>query len=286
MTKTYHVHLVSDATGETINSVMRACLVQFEDGEADVTEHSWSLVRTPGQMDRALAGIRQNPGLVLYTIVNDRLREQLVEGCRAANIQSVAVLDPVISAMAAHFGQKARGQSGRQHELDAEYFDRIEAMNFALAHDDGQSSRSYNDADVILIGVSRSSKTPTCIYLANRGIKCANVPIVPNCPMPPELFTVKKPLVVGLTKDATQLVQIRKNRLQMIARDEDTDYVDLSVVREEVAMARRLCSDHGWPVIDVTRRSIEETAATIIQLLQEHQDNAAAGKQPEAAEGS
>ncbi|HNB27179.1 MAG TPA: pyruvate, water dikinase regulatory protein [Alphaproteobacteria bacterium] len=285
MTKTYHVHLVSDATGETINSVMRACLVQFEDGEADVTEHSWSLVRTPGQMDRALAGIRQNPGLVLYTIVNDRLREQLVEGCRAAQIQSVAVLDPVISAMAAHFGQKARGQSGRQHELDAEYFDRIEAMNFALSHDDGQSSRTYNDADVILIGVSRSSKTPTCIYLANRGIKCANVPIVPNCPMPPELFTVKKPLVVGLTKDATQLVQIRKNRLQMIARDEDTDYVDLSVVREEVAMARRLCTDHGWPVIDVTRRSIEETAATIIQLLQEHQENAAA-KQPEAAEGS
>jgi len=286
MTKTYHVHLVSDATGETINSVMRACLVQFEDGEADVTEHSWSLVRTPGQMDRALAGIRQNPGLVLYTIVNDRLREQLVEGCRAAQIQSVAVLDPVISAMAAHFGQKARGQSGRQHELDAEYFDRIEAMNFALTHDDGQSSRSYNDADVILIGVSRSSKTPTCIYLANRGIKCANVPIVPNCPMPPELFTVKKPLVVGLTKDATQLVQIRKNRLQMIARDEDTDYVDLSVVREEVAMARRLCTDHGWPVIDVTRRSIEETAATIIQLLQEHQDNAAAGKRAETAEGS
>ncbi len=276
MTKTYHVHLVSDATGETINSVMRACLVQFEDGEADVTEHSWSLVRTPGQMDRALAGIRQNPGLVLYTIVNDRLREQLVEGCRAAQIQSVAVLDPVISAMAAHFGQKARGQSGRQHELDAEYFDRIEAMNFALTHDDGQSSRSYNEADVILIGVSRSSKTPTCIYLANRGIKCANVPIVPNCPMPPELFTVKKPLVVGLTKDATQLVQIRKNRLQMIARDEDTDYVDLSVVREEVAMARRLCTDHGWPVIDVTRRSIEETAATIIQLLQEHQQNSAA----------
>ena len=284
MAKTYHVHLVSDATGETINSVMRACLVQFED--TDVTEHSWSLVRTPGQMDRALSGIKQNPGLVLYTIVNDKLREQLIEGCRAAQIASVPVLDPVMNAMAAHFGQKARGQSGRQHELDAEYFDRIEAMNFALAHDDGQSSRSYNEADVILIGVSRSSKTPTCIYLANRGIKCANVPIVPNCPMPPELFTVKKPLVVGLTKDATQLVQIRKNRLQMIARDEDTDYVDLSVVREEVAMARRLCSDHGWPVIDVTRRSIEETAATIIQMLQDHQENGANGQAKEAVEGS
>ena len=274
MPKTFHLHLVSDATGETINSVMRACLVQFEDSDHEVTEHSWSLVRTSGQMDRALAGIKQNPGLVLYTIVNDRLREHLIEGCRAAQIQSVAVLDPVITAMAAHFGQKSRGQSGRQHELDAEYFDRIEAMNFALAHDDGQSSRTYNEADVILIGVSRSSKTPTCIYLANRGIKCANVPIVPNCPMPPELFTVKKPLVVGLTKDATHLVQIRKNRLQMIARDEDTDYVDLSVVREEVAMARRLCGDHGWPVIDVTRRSIEETAATIMQMLEQHQSGA------------
>src|SRR6185503_15937858 len=131
--------------------------------------------------------------------------------------------------------------------------------NFALAHDDGQSSRTYNDADVILIGVSRSSKTPTCIYLANRGIKCANVPIVPNCPLPPELFLVKKPLVVGLTKDASSLVQIRRNRLQMIARD-------------EVATARRLCNDHGWPIIDVTRRSIEETAATIIQMLQDHRD--------------
>jgi [pyruvate, water dikinase]-phosphate phosphotransferase / [pyruvate, water dikinase] kinase len=268
--KSFHVHLVSDATGETINSVMRACLVQFED--TDVTEHSWSLVRTPGQMDRALAGIKQNPGLVLYTIVNERLREQLVAGCRTLQVPVVTVLEPVMNAMAAHFGQKARGQAGRQHELDAEYFDRIEAMNFALAHDDGQSSRTYNDADVILIGVSRSSKTPTCIYLANRGIKCANVPIVPNCPLPPELFLVKKPLVVGLTKDASSLVQIRRNRLQMIARDEDTDYVDLSVVREEVATARRLCNDHGWPIIDVTRRSIEETAATIIQMLQDHRD--------------
>jgi regulator of PEP synthase PpsR (kinase-PPPase family) len=259
---------------------MRACLVQFEDH--DVTEHSWSLVRTSGQMDRALAGIRQNPGLVLYTIVNDRLREQLLAGCRTLQVPVVAVLDPIINALAQHFGQKSRGQSGRQHELDAEYFDRIEAMNFALAHDDGQSSRSYNEADVILVGVSRSSKTPTCIYLANRGIKCANVPIVPNCPLPPELFRVKKPLVVGLTKDASQLVQIRRNRLQMIARDEDTDYVDLSVVREEVATARRLCTEHGWPVIDVTRRSIEETAATIIQMLQDHRD----GNTPTAGEAA
>ncbi len=266
----FHLHLVSDATGETINSVTRACLVQFEGIQP--IEHSWTLIRTPGQMEKVLAGITQNPGLVLYTVVNEKLRNLLTDGCRQMNVPYVPILDPVISALAMHFGQQARGQSGRQHELDAGYFARIEAMNFALSHDDGQSSRSYAEADVILVGVSRSSKTPTAIYLANRHIKAANVPIVPGCPMPPELFTVKGPLIVGLTKDATQLVQIRRNRLQMIAQDDDTDYVDIASVRDEVAMARRLCSDHGWPVIDVTRRSIEETAATIMQMLQEHRD--------------
>ena len=266
----FHLHLVSDATGETLNSVMRACLVQFE-GIA-VTEHNWPLIRTQGQLDRVLKSIAQHPGLVLYTIVNDKLRDALVSGCRALQVPIVPVLDPVINAMALHFGIKARGLSGRQHELDAEYFDRIEAMNFALNHDDGQSARNYDEADVILVGVSRSSKTPTCIYLANRGIKAANVPIVPGCPLPPELFLAKGPLIVGLTKDSSQLVQIRRNRMQMIARDEDSDYVDPSVVKEEVAAARRLCGEHGWPVIDVTRRSIEETAATVIQMLQMHRD--------------
>jgi regulator of PEP synthase PpsR (kinase-PPPase family) len=266
----FHLHLVSDATGETLNSVMRACLVQFEG--ISVTEHNWPLIRTAGQLDRVLKSISQHPGLVLYTIVNQKLRDSLVSGCRALQVPVVAVVEPVINAMAMHFGMTAKGQSGRQHELDAEYFDRIEAMNFALNHDDGQSARTYDDADVILIGVSRSSKTPTCIYLANRGIKAANVPIVPGCPVPPELFQVKGPLIVGLTKDASQLVQIRRNRLQMIARDEDSDYVDPSVVKEEVAAARRLCGEHGWPVIDVTRRSIEETAATVIQMLQMHRD--------------
>lgn len=266
----FHLHLVSDATGETINSVTRACLVQFENIQP--IEHSWTLIRTPGQMEKVLAGIAQNPGLVLYTVVNDRLRTLLTDGCRQLNVPYVPILDPVIAALAVHFGQQARGQSGRQHELDAGYFARIEAMDFALSHDDGQSSRSYVEADVILVGVSRSSKTPTAIYLANRGIKVANVPIVPGCPMPPELFSARSPLVVGLTKDATQLVQIRRNRLQMLAQGDDTNYVDIDSVREEVALARRLCNDNGWPVIDVTRRSIEETAATIMTLLQQHRD--------------
>jgi hypothetical protein len=268
--RNFHLHLVSDATGETINSVARACLVQFEGIEP--IEHVWALIRTPGQMEKALAGIAANPGPALFTMVNEQLRGLLQDGCRKLQLPCIPVLDPVIGALGNYLGMQSRGLPGRQHELDAEYFSRIDAMGFALSHDDGQSSHSYDEADVILVGVSRTSKTPTCIYLANRGIKAANVPVVPGCPLPAELTQVRKPLIVGLTKDATQLVQVRRNRLNMLSHAEDTDYVDPEVVRQEVAMARRLCTQHGWPVIDVSRRSIEETAATIIQLLSRHRN--------------
>ena len=271
----FHLHLVSDATGETINSVARACLVQFEGINA--IEHIWPLIRTVGQMDRVLADIKDHPGIVLFTLVNPDLRERLREGCRDLQTPCIAVLDPVILALASFLGLQASGQPGLQHELDAEYFARIDAMTFALVHDDGQSTRSYNEADVILIGVSRTSKTPTCIYLANRGIKAANVPIVPGCPVPDELLAARRPLVVGLTKDPGQLVQIRRNRLRLLAQDEQTDYVDPDAVRAEVAQARRLCAENRWPVLDVTRRSIEETEATIIQMLGEHRSRPAAG---------
>jgi regulator of PEP synthase PpsR (kinase-PPPase family) len=264
----FHLHLVSDATGETINSVARACLVQFEG--VDAIEHVWPLIRTVGQMDRVLADVKDHPGIVLFTLVNPDLRERLREGCRDLQMPCIAVLDPVILALAGFLGLQASGQPGLQHELDAQYFARIDAMTFALVHDDGQSARSYNEADVILIGVSRTSKTPTCIYLANRGIKAANVPIVPGCPVPDELLAARRPLVVGLTKDPGQLIHIRRNRLRLLAQDEQTDYVDPDAVREEVAQARRLCAENRWPVLDVTRRSIEETAATIIQMLGEH----------------
>lgn len=266
--KPFHLHLVSDATGETINSIARACLVQFEGVEP--LEHSWTLIRTPGQMDKVLAGIEANPGLVMFTMVNEQLRTALQEGCRRLQQPCVPVLDPVISALASYFGLKSRGLPGRQHELDAEYFGRIDAMSFALNHDDGQSSWDYESADVILVGVSRTSKTPTCIYLANRSIKAANVPVVPGCPLPPELLASKHPLIVGLTKEPMQLIQIRRNRLRMLSQSEETDYVDPDVVKREVAMARRTFADRRWPVIDVSRRSIEETAATIIQMLSRH----------------
>ena len=273
-TRTFHLHLVSDATGETINSVARACLVQFEGIEPN--EHAWSLIRTPGQMEKVIAGIAAHPGPVLFTIVNEQLRTLLQDGCRRLQVPCIPVLDPVIAALGTYLGMQSRGLPGRQHELDAEYFSRIDAMSFALSHDDGQSSQNYSDADVILVGVSRTSKTPTCIYLANRGIKAANVPVVPGCPLPNELLAVKRPLIVGLTKDPVQLVQIRRHRLNMLSHAEETDYVDIEVVKQEVAQARRLCTQHGWPVIDVTRRSIEETAATIIQMLARHHGGEAA----------
>jgi len=272
--RSFDLHLVSDATGETINSVARACLVQFEGIEPN--EHAWSLIRTPGQMEKVLAGIAAHPGPVLFTLVNEQLRALLQDGCRRLQVPCIPVLDPVIAALGTYLGLQSRGLPGRQHELDAEYFSRIDAMSFALAHDDGQSSQNYNDADVILVGVSRTSKTPTCIYLANRGIKAANVPVVPGCPMPGELLAASRPLIVGLTKDPVQLVQIRRNRLHLLSQSEETDYVDPDVVKQEVAAARRLCTQNGWPVIDVTRRSIEETAATIIQMLARYHGREAA----------
>jgi regulator of PEP synthase PpsR (kinase-PPPase family) len=261
----FHLHLVSDSTGDTVHSVARACLVQFEDAEA--IEHIWSMVRTKAQIERVIAGVEANPGVVLFTLVNETLRSALQDGCRRLGVLVIPVLDPVIGALTSHLGRQSRGLPGQQHLLDNEYFARIDAMTFALNHDDGQSSWGLNDADVVLVGVSRTSKTPTCIYLANRGIKAANVPIVPGVALPPELAEATRPLVVGLTNDPERLIQVRRNRLSMLHQDESTDYTDIEAVRSEVMQARRLFAQNHWPVIDVSRRSIEETAASILKLL-------------------
>jgi [pyruvate, water dikinase]-phosphate phosphotransferase / [pyruvate, water dikinase] kinase len=261
----FHLHLVSDSTGDTVHSVARACLVQFD--EAQAIEHVWSMVRTRAQIDRVIAGVETNRGLVLFTMVNDALRQVLQDGCRRLQVPAIPVLDPVIGALASHLGRQSRGLPGKQHLLDSEYFGRIDAMTFAINHDDGQSSWGINDADVCLVGVSRTSKTPTCLYLANRGVKAANVPIVPGVVLPPELLAASKPLIVGLTNDPERLIHLRRNRLSMLDHDEATDYTDLEAVRSEVREARRVFAEHHWPVIDVTRRSIEETAASIYKLL-------------------
>lgn len=267
MTTHFHLHLVSDSTGETVKIVARAALAQFEDTQA--IEHVWSLIRAPLQLDRVVAAVKANPGVVLFTLVDRAVREALIEGCRPLQVPCIPVLERVILGLGSYLGMESRDKPGRQHIMDAEYFQRIDAMHFVLGHDDGQATRDLSQAEVVLVGVSRTSKTPTCFYLANRGIKAANVPIVPGVPLPEQLTNLRGPLIVALTKSPDRLVQVRRNRLKMLSEDTETDYIDPERVKEEVAAARRLFAQKGWPVIDVSRRSIEETAATILQLLDE-----------------
>ncbi len=264
----FHLHLVSDSTGETLQSMSKAALVQFE--KAEPVEHVWSMTRTLRQLDDILDSIEKNPGLVLFTLVNKEMRTTLVKGCRKYKVPCVSILDPVMMAFSRFLGQESRDLPGRQHMLDQEYFDRIEALNYTMAHDDGQMPDGLNDADIVLVGVSRTSKTPTSFYLAHRGIKTANVPIVPNIPLPDQVFHLNKPLVVGLTTSPERLSQIRKNRLLSLKETHETDYVDKDRIKEEVITARKLCTKQGWPVIDVSRRSVEETAAQIITYFHSH----------------
>jgi regulator of PEP synthase PpsR (kinase-PPPase family) len=276
--KSFHLHLVSDATGETVTSAARACLVQFE--EVHAVQHNWWLVRTQGQVERTIAGIEDNPGLVLFTLVDTGVRALLEEACRQRKIPCVSVLDPVMAGLSAFLGTEVKALPGRQYQLDAEYFRRIDAMQFTLAHDDGQLIELCNNADVVLVGVSRTSKTPTCMYLANRGLKCANYPLVPGVPLPIELEAAKRPLIVGLTKDPKSLSDIRRARLRLLNNDEEADYAQYEKVKEEVQSARRIFTRLGWPVLDVTRRSIEEASASIMQLYTRHQEAQEGAKTP------
>jgi regulator of PEP synthase PpsR (kinase-PPPase family) len=261
----FHIHLVSDSTGETLNAMARAVCARFTD--ILPIEHIYALVRSTRQLDRALEEIAGAPGVVMHTIIDPNLRSALEEGCRRLEMPCIAALDPVVSAMSRYLGARISTRVGAQHALNNDYFDRIEALDYAIAHDDGQGGQDLTQADVILVGVSRTSKTPTCIYLAHRGVRAANVPLVPGRPPPEELFTLKNTLIVGLMTSPERLIQIRRNRLLSLNQVAETAYVDQDAVAQELAFARRMFADKGWPVIDVTRRSIEETAAAIINLL-------------------
>jgi len=263
-----HLHLLSDSTGETLEMIAKAALAQFDD--ADVIRHFWPMVRSQQHLDRILGEIAANPGLVLFTLVNAETRARLEERCRALGLPVVAALDAVTAVLAGMLGQQAIARPGRQHMLDEAYFARVDAIQFTIAHDDGIAWEDWEEADIVLAGVSRSSKTPTSIYLANRGYKVANIPVVVQSPPPPALFSLKRPLIVGLTTSPERLVQVRRNRLLSLNQSPATDYVDGDQVAREVQFARRLFGDNGWPVIDVTRRSIEETAAAVIRLYQEY----------------
>ena len=262
--KKFHLHKVSDATGETLEVVARACLAQFPDSE--VIEHSWPMVRSKKDIAKALANIEANPGIVIFTIVDDHLSEQMTSGCRKLSVPCTDLLNPVLNQMSTYIGSEHAARPGGQHVMDADYFSKIEALHYVLAHDDGKSVRDIEEADVILFGVSRTSKTPTCIYLANHGLKTANIQLTPGVAVPKEAIDAKRPLKVGLTKDPKRLVQIRRHRLELQGQHEETDYADPASVAEEIKEARAIYDKHGWDVIDVSRKSIEETAATILQL--------------------
>jgi regulator of PEP synthase PpsR (kinase-PPPase family) len=264
----FHLHLVSDATGETLIAVSRAVAAQYE-GVSSI-EHLYPLIRSEVQLDKVIAEIEASPGMVLFTLVDLELSQKLEEACRVIGAPCLSVLQPIFNLFQSYIGTTTTHRPGAQHMLNADYFKRIDALNYTLLHDDGQMVEDYEDADVLLIGVSRTSKTPTSIYLANRGIKTANIPLVPNVVLPKSIYGLKNPLIVGLLASPERIVQIRQNRLEALQAKGDSPYVDRMIVTEEITNSRKLFAQNGWPTIDVTRRSIEETAAAIIDLYRIH----------------
>jgi hypothetical protein len=264
----FHLHLVSDATGETLTTVARAAAAQYT--KLSPVEHLHPMVRNPKQLERVLDEVAESPGIVLYTLLEENLVAMLERKCGELGLPCLSILGPVLSLFQSYLGPETSHRAGAQHTLNAEYFKRIDALNYTMLHDDGQHIDNLQAAEVVLVGVSRTSKTPTSIYLANRGVKTANVPLVPGMAIAPQLESLDGPLVVGLFASPERIVQIRQNRLLALkAHQADDQYVDKQAVAEEVAFSRRLCAKHNWPLIDVTRRSIEETAAAVLKLLTE-----------------
>lgn len=266
----FHLHMVSDSTGETLITVARAVAAQYSN--VTPVEHVYPLVRSQKQLDRVLSEIEEAPGIVLFTLLEKDLVERLEAKCQEINSPSLSIIGPVMQLFQNYLGASTSGRVGAQHVLNAEYFKRIDALNYSMMHDDGQHTDGLEEADVVLVGVSRTSKTPTSIYLANRGIRTANVPLVPGIPIPKQLETLKNPLVVSLHATPERLIQIRQNRLLSIGSDTaNDDYIDRQAVTDEVTYARKLSARYGWALLEVTRRSIEETAAAIMKLLADRQ---------------
>ncbi len=261
----FHVHLVSDSTGETLNAMARAVCARFNN--VLPIEHIYALVRSQKQLERALGEIAEAPGVVLHTIVDQSLRAALESGCQKMDMPCIGALDPLVTILSRYLGAPLSTRVGAQYALDTDYFNRMDALSYALGHDDGQGGPDLARADVVLVGVSRTSKTPTCIYLAHRGVRAANIPLVPAAPLPASLATLNGVPVVGLTVSPDRLIQLRRNRLRALNETRDSSYVDSDAVRAETIAARRIFERHAWPVIDVTRRSVEETAAAVLNII-------------------
>lgn len=276
--KQFYIHLVSDATGTTLLGLARACLAQFE--HVEPVQKFWPLVRSERQLERVIARIKETPGPVIFTFVDHKMRHRLQDFCEELGVPCVAVLDPIIRSLSSYLGEHAKGVPGLQHAMDDAYYKRIEAVDYAMRHDDGKTLKGLSKADVILVGVSRTSKTPTSVFLARRGIKVANIPLVPGVEVPDAKLSFEKPMYVGLTASPQRLMHLRRTRLHAKEQDapphiKDNAYLDEEAIEEEIRKARRLYSKKGWPVIDVTKRSIEETSAEIMALLQSRRDKLA-----------
>jgi regulator of PEP synthase PpsR (kinase-PPPase family) len=267
---TLHIHLVSDSTGETVHQITRACVAQFSN--VRTTEHVWTLVRSHNHVDAVFAGVDRNPGVLLMSVVDEDLRAEFERRCTERGIPHVSVLDPVVDLLGRILGKPMRNRPGGQRQLDTAYFDRMAAVDFAVRHDDGLNMAELHDADILLVGVSRTSKTPTSMYLAHRGYKVANYALVPGVPFPAHYIDRLKLFVVGLTNDPKRLSVVRKTRQIAQSDESNVTYTDLERITEEVRDARRLFARNQWPVIDVTRRSVEETAAAVIQLYTNWQE--------------
>ena len=262
--QTLHIHLVSDSTGETVHQVARACIAQFPN--VTTIEHVWTLVRSKAHLDSLCTGLDRNPGVLLMSIVNDEMRDMITSACQSRGIPAVSILDSVVNLLGRVLGQTTQNLPGSQRRLNTAYFDRIAAVDFAVSHDDGMNMGKLDQADILLVGVSRTSKTPTSMYLAHRGYKVANYALVPKVPFPLHYLDGVNILVVGLTNDPKRLSQVRRTRQVAMADIDNQTYADVDQITEEIRNSRRLFSEQGWPVIDVARRSVEETAAAVIQL--------------------
>jgi len=271
--KSLILHLISDSTGVTLRAVSSAAAAQFT--ELDYQEKTYPMVRTITQLNRVLETIRIDKGVVFCTLVEEEVREKLEKFCKKENIPYFPVMENIVSLLEKYTGIKAINKPGGQHILNDDYFKRIEAINYTLEHDDGQGQINLEEADVIVVGVSRTSKTPTCIYLANQGIKAANYPLVPHIGISDELNAIKNTQVVALITSAHALVEIRRKRSATLGISVvDNDYIDIHKVEEEITAAKRIFANKGWPVIDITRRSVEETSSAIMNILsQKEQKN-------------
>ncbi|MFT3732605.1 MAG: pyruvate, water dikinase regulatory protein [Hyphomicrobium sp.] len=277
----FHMHLVSDSTGETLAAIAKAATVQYQNIRA--IEHVHPLVRTQRQLKRVLVDIEHEPGIVLYTIVNTALAVELEEHCQRLKIPCLAVLQPIMKIFESYLGAPSTPTVAGQHVLDADYFRRIDAMNFTMAHDDGRLPDNLSDADIVLLGISRTSKTPTSLYLAQRGYKTTNLPLVPQVPLPEQLLHPHTAFVVCLIANVDRIADVRRNRAILMADRDLETYVDRDTISAEIAYTRKLAAQHGWPIIDVTRRSIEESATMILKLLQDRKSGTGAEAEPSNA---